>query len=384
MPRTRTRSIDGKFTIVSPGGSQSHYPFTTPREYFYESRVPGGNYCKHVKVTPNSGEGFSWTPWTGAVEQHLRTNYCEFPPDILRPPIDLSPQWDGSDFEILLFIRDWDQTIDLVFGTVTSALRKILTHGRSKGGSVSYGALEWGIKPLISDLKSLSETLNELGQQKPLVYKEASLKREWSQKWVWQVDNRQGNADITYRYKGSIVFEPPDMSENAYRALRLANELGFHPDLRTVWDSIPLSFVVDYFFQVGRFLEQLSPRGWIQWHTKFSGWSSIKAQGQISENYQPQRHLSGFKPGPLMSDFTYYERWGTSGYALPGDVALPQLQRRNTKRKHLINTLYLALGLVTQNTVAAEALPLLTGRTGDALKETRDSLLEEEESDFYF
>jgi hypothetical protein len=65
------------------------------------------------------------------------------------------------------------------------------------------------------------------------------------------------------------------MEKSLNKAYLLLDTLGVHPDLKTAWDIVPLSFVVDYFIPVGDILESLHPRGWAPSCYQFTGYQSL-------------------------------------------------------------------------------------------------------------
>jgi len=199
-----------------------------------------------------------------------------------------------DNFELLNFVSELDDTLKVFSGKFWNSL--------------SYGSVNWGLLPLYSDLKSLYNTLGTLFSKTKsfddqLGNFSSVVNRRFAPVDIDTTDPTTGlryKGRVTIRARGSISM---DLPLDKYRNLKiLLDELGVHPDLKTIWDLIPLSFLADYYIPIGDVLEGLHPRGWYNPQVDFSGYFTIK--GTIA--VQPRLTSQGV-PGSLhtISEFDY-------------------------------------------------------------------------------
>lgn len=176
---------------------------------------------------------------------------------------------ENNTFELFTALADLD-------GTIAMFSRKFIK-------SMNYGALNWGVLPFISDLKSLANSITDAidGIKKAyenLVGKRITRRCAFSGQLEVPVMEYKATYSGTFTFSGYLVGDLgiPDAPHELFQVF--LDELGVHPDLKTVWDVIPLSFVVDYFIPVGDFLESLKPRGWFRPTFRVEGGSSVKAE----------------------------------------------------------------------------------------------------------
>ena len=74
---------------------------------------------------------------------------------------------------------------------------------------------------------------------------------EYSDYWKW-IDSPVYNATCRY------VYELQDIDAVSLRAKALLDTLGVRKDISIIWNAIPFSFVVDWFVNVSKFLEQFA------------------------------------------------------------------------------------------------------------------------------
>jgi hypothetical protein len=260
--------------------------------YDHSGSPHSDNECAHVRCeVPFSGPYASYTSgrtsvlnqyigYQDAVTARLILNYVlnEFLSDFYW---NLSFQKDDS-FEILNFLFE----VDEVFVFFSKKFWK----------DISYGAVNWGLLPFYSDLMSMWNTLSGLYSKQ--VFKDLSsvsgrrISRRYDLSGMagyLKAINRNYlfyNSQIRLRGRATRV-DPIDDSTTAL--LILLDELGFHPDLKTLWDLIPLSFLVDYILPVGDVLESLHPRGWFNPTIVFDGFATIYGRYDmslpLSQNY---------------------------------------------------------------------------------------------------
>jgi len=177
----------------------------------------------------------------------------------------------NNSFELLPFLFDLDDTIAMAGKEYWKKLRR-------KPQS-AYGAYTWAVAPLASDAKSLYNTATDIF---------GGLERSCSTKPFKRVcpitfQQRCVDSAAIYReFVGSLSItgyhsvSPPN---NVLDALGVfADEIGFHPDLKTAWDILPLSFVIDYWLPMGDFLESLHPRSWFKPDQTFTGTGTLKGR----------------------------------------------------------------------------------------------------------
>lgn len=224
----------------------------------------------------------------------------------------------NNKFELIPAVFDLD-------GTLAMFTRKFWRQ-------ISYGAVNWGLLPFVSDVKSLYNTC--------LDYKGRILDQLTNQMEVEKTFPLNYNDGIftfrgTIRLTGTYWVSSP---VNAITSLKIfADELGVHPDLKTIWDVIPLSFVADYFLPVGDYLESVHPRGWFNPVIQFTG------NGTISGQWSRAWGLEGQKPTAPYSSGKGFSRGISISQSFTKDVnKSPNWQCPNPRQ--VFNTAYLGLG----------------------------------------
>lgn len=167
----------------------------------------------------------------------------------------------NNDFEIIPFIWELDETL------ATFSLDFIK--------NFSYGAYNWGVNPLIMDLKGLYSTVMDLfgGINLPRAIDEfnrgvkvfdINLPYPFSinRKSVSFIRGSVNSGNLKLKTYGGISTHLPDLNDTQMALAIFLDEIGFHPDLSTIWSLVPLSFVLDYFFPAAEYIDMLHPRGW--------------------------------------------------------------------------------------------------------------------------
>lgn len=158
----------------------------------------------------------------------------------------------------------WNVARDLKRGDIPAALmhlRNVASHRKQRKegflGQLSsvYLMLQFGLKPLLDDLRDILEyDLRYEGLFTTEVFFEIPFygfnHTEFLES-LQGVDNVYG-LDQTLRVRESVVWQLDDP-----RQFILAS-LGLHQALRTIWELIPLSFIVDWFVDVKDFLTDTS------------------------------------------------------------------------------------------------------------------------------
>lgn len=244
---------------------------------------------------------------------------------------------DRFQFEIIPFLMDLD-------GTLAMFSRKFLRE-------LSYGSVTWGVLPFISDVKSAVLAFQSLvapdnarcwrtSRSRPILV----LDRTPELRARHMVDELPRHVWVkgSHTMRGVIQYTPPDLSKPLNRLLRLLDAVGFHPDLKTAWDVIPLSFVVDYFLPIGDLLESLHPRGWANSAFKFTGFETVDATFATNYFYNNLNNGDslGFSLPPIVC--SYYERTYRSQLDLS---TLSGIKWEAPSMKEIFNTAYLTTTL---------------------------------------
>jgi hypothetical protein len=171
----------------------------------------------------------------------------------------------NNNFELITAVLDIDKTI---FQSATKLFNSMFG---------SYGAFTWSFLPFVSDVKSIGNTVKDLTGGIERSYDRLSGRFSSGSDFGFS----QVIAGASFQFKGvgstsGYVTSLGDSLPKGKDFLPIwLDELGFHPDLRTVWDAVPLSFLVDYVVPVGDYLESIHPRGWFNPSFTYDGCTSL-------------------------------------------------------------------------------------------------------------
>jgi hypothetical protein len=227
-------------------------------------------------------------------------------------------------FEIIPFIADLDSTISSwVNRFLLGKPRDFKQLAKNTGSAYSYGAWEWDILPFIADLKNLFTSLRDIMSSGAGYAQCMPINRKRVISFYQPHDTAPSNTYGDYylsqvigyaTYRGAFYYTPPDMSDLFQKAFFLLDEIGFHPDLKTAWDIVPLSFVVDYFLPLGDILESIHPRGWRGNRFRWDGFTTYKLDVTTAFSYRPSgSQLSVYAP----TTCRYYSRTWNSDFLPP-------------------------------------------------------------------
>lgn len=290
--RTRIRKAEGKTIIPGLGTYPAHYE----QELFRESSYPGSNNCHHRKMVSActgtiTGPGHTY-PGARMVNADGYSHRAFSDPRLHRFLADLfrSVAWEdlpsSSKVGLIQLLAELDDSI-LIF---TKKFWKEL----------SYGSFTWGVLPFVNDLQAL------LGRIEPLI-NAINGDFSWENESSFEVTLPPivGWPEIIIsngklRRTGKLV--PPA----GINILGYFDHLGFHPDVSTAWDLVPFSFLVDYLFPIGDFLDNLSQRGWTRFIT-FDGWTTIKYEIAHSTYADSQANFNSVNYG-VKADWDMFTR----------------------------------------------------------------------------
>jgi hypothetical protein len=221
-------------------------------EAMWESSHPGPCEVHHYRVdkgiTLRDQNDYefteNWSPAWPAIPEPTRLNWGKLPT--------------STEFGLIQFFAELDDTLALF--------------GMKFWRSLTYGSFTWGVLPFVSEVKALLEALSNLGTNLDSFDYEDSFDEEFPiENWSPFPDTMYGGS-LSCKYhlygKASLSFQHPGSL--------IADSLGFHPDLLTAWDLVPLSFAFDWLFPVGEYLDSLRGGGWVK-AVPFTGWYSVKA-----------------------------------------------------------------------------------------------------------
>lgn len=290
MSRTRNRPVNSTYSL---NGGPQQFIATINQEEFYEDRFPGSNQCIHGKSKLYSG------PWAqSGPDTYSVTNVSLFQEarhqDYLAAlrneayakgygNLNRNKLFTTNRFGLLQAIAEIDDSVAIF----TTKFWKEL----------SYGSVNWGIMPLLSELSALQKYM-----------KNASKSFEDGQRYVDDIripiykenvptfSNSLSTVtgDLLMGYNGIIKYKMSPTLEYE----KFMDRMGIHPDQNVIWDLIPLSFAVDWFAPVGEWLEDHHRSGWIRSVT-FEGWLTTRFDWEATVTGRTDSfvHLGGVSSG---------------------------------------------------------------------------------------
>jgi len=265
---------------------------------------PGGGPCTHIKrVQALNYSTPSFVGWQ--VENQ------DIPSFLLTPPPLTELDWanlpTSTELNIIVLLAE----IDEILATLTWKFWRQL----------SYGAITWGIVPLISEIESGLKAIRNIGKTIDGTQYEATTYSTTVNTYgdvvgyprmEWKV-----TQSIKYHANGKAYYDDLVISS-------MLDRLGFHPDLATLWELVPFSFVVDYIFPIGKFLEGLRRGGWVK-AVYFDGWvsASVNTTGHMSA---PSWASWKYVPKQVPFEYNTYYRFPHSSVLVAPEATLPQFE----------------------------------------------------------
>lgn len=323
--RSRSRSIMSTYRDYTDGVLYGTSDYPSIFEYFNDPRVKPGP-CYHLRVSPMAFtlfhiNGRRVMQSTGLVPSlvWLESSVSQAVGPYLNR-LDRNKLPTTNKAGILQILAEIDDTIAMF------ALRF--------WKKLSYGAVNWGIIPFVSDIKAVCQTVQNLAAKlDDFRYTDVDTFSIPAQA-IPESDHSDfflGNLEVKIRRNGSgDISDTPELN-------RLLDRLGLHPDLGTAWDLIPMSFLIDYIFPLGNYLE--SWRGWTT-GMNFSGWRTFHVNGHIIlDDFRP----SIWFPSRTSTTFEIFHRVyeNTQVLSLLHDRDLPSLKLPSIIQ--MINMLYVAM-----------------------------------------
>lgn len=153
-----------------------------------------------------------------------------------------------------------------------------------------YVDYSFGIAPLIDDIKNISNRLTQSidtingrldAYSKPIPLSLVRTYHTGGTIPVGAFPNTETyvnyNLTVKCSFKGTIHVELPILSRYNRDYTLWLDQIGFHPDLATVWEAIPFSWLIDWFIPIGNNLESMSGT-WLNPTIIFNGSSSCTYQ----------------------------------------------------------------------------------------------------------
>lgn len=167
----------------------------------------------------------------------------------------------SNDLQILQLLAEWDDTLALF----TSKL----------AASQAYGAYKWGIVPLMNDANAVLSTMRRLSKNPPGLGQPYTDENTYNQ--TFQLGGPGSHFDATLKITMTVKFDGHIIQEHKGDSifLNVADMIGFHPKLSTLWDLVPLSFFFDRFIDIGSAIQRFEPQtGWVKF-ANFYGWKNV-------------------------------------------------------------------------------------------------------------
>lgn len=194
---------------------------------------------------------------------------------------------------------------------------------RTPDGSPKYLDWEFGVNPLLDDLFTLYQNVMSVKDRLKQLRKRSGAKRRFSEKVPFSPDVRYRDqydggfleiTDVNFRgsarANGSITVSVPALDGLANNLRVMLDVLGVHLDAVTVYDAIPFTWLLDWVFPIGDWLESYADRRWIRPSVVFEeGSISYNIMGSCTLKMQPSSGYPGWRRkevGTIM--FRKYER----------------------------------------------------------------------------
>lgn len=295
-------------------------------EYIREDPVPGGNKCFHSKALDWSGVhnlyhcappsyGSYYVQSEGNPFRGAPTDFPSYLASYIPLlPLNHSKLPTSSEFGIIQFFAELDDTLAMF-------TKKFFRE-------LSYGSLTWGVMPFVRDIQSIMDMIRNLNANLSNHPYEDELSGSFSQACPCGQAGESFEGEFTVRLTGSVNYQFAD------DILILYDRLGFHPDIGTAWDLVPLSFVVDWFLPVGDLLDRLYDRGWIT-SALFTGWRTLS----VKYIYGATGTTYGVKP---FEPYEIFMRDYLQSSLITAYEAAKPIQLKRPSFKQLFNTAYIA------------------------------------------
>lgn len=238
----------------------------------------------------------------------------------------------AAEMDVLTFLAEFKKSVDLLgdlYRRFNKAMRSMARGARHRNDfkNPSWKQLRqywlearYGVRPIVYDVFNVSNALSKTFENglllsgKGLQVEELDYSEDsgWhSINWAWDARTTfERTGKRKYRGKAYCLFD----SERAAT-------WGFNP-LVTAWELVPYSFVVDWFIDIGAWVQTLGP----QLSGAYEGICE-STQTSVSETVQQMYRPTSLNSGPIVVSTTSrkLERYVRSPSSVPFPPLLPQL-----------------------------------------------------------
>lgn len=157
--------------------------------------------------------------------------------------MEASAQANANSVNMIAFLKDLRRPWELI--PKLKNLRKLKTHAGN------YLGMEYGILPTIDDLKSIADAFTK---RRPYIDRNGFS--------LYNAVHRSSGSTqgYTLELEQRIKIAIEDEDNDFVRLMNSVESSGFAPTLENIWDLVPYSFVLDWFVDVGGFLERIDSR----------------------------------------------------------------------------------------------------------------------------
>lgn len=279
--------------MESPGSGRVDYKMDTAFESIFETSRGRGfvnQVChyKHdlyIRLATYSG----YSPPNGSITTYENEFWCPF-----LPSSPLAVDFNFRDFTFKDFrdqILGVEDTNLLDFLRTLKQIPELVTKFSFRRDKQTL-AYNYGVKPLVKDIKDAYEILNkaksEIERVVGLHGKPQKVNLKVKKKWTssHRIPGHFSTHDITITgsivHRASALFTIEKVDPTVLNQTLLSlDKLGLGRFASTVWESIPYSFLLDWFFKVGDFLKGFDigifNPSITMWHTA----RSVKFEGEL-------------------------------------------------------------------------------------------------------
>jgi hypothetical protein len=188
-------------------------------------------------------EGITELLYSFVVDSLLDTDLTVEETDFGELALSAAQQFDANQTNMIAFLRDLRNPKAMI--PKLRNLSKLKTH------SSNYLAVEYGVLPTISDLQNIVAAFNK---SKP--YFDRNGFKTYTSMYRKEASDGVRTRSIEQRIKLAI----DDNDSHIFDLFDRMESAGFALNFRNIWDLIPYSFVIDWFLDVGNFLERVDTR----------------------------------------------------------------------------------------------------------------------------
>lgn len=219
-------------------------------------------------------------------------------------------------------------------GNLPGAARSLgLSSGphRHRGISVpeAWLELQYGWKPLLSDVYGSCEELLNREKERPAVIKATSTSKRTLQDKYTRGPNAESWPEVNFSKEGEVRGSARVWFEVDNSLASAMNRTGITNPLAIAWELVPYSFVVDWFIPVGTFLQNM---GYSEGVTFLGGSCSIRSstkwRGTVVSTTKtvgsgPFGYTQSHSGGSIKESFEGFSREAFAGWP---DVPLPHFK----------------------------------------------------------